>query len=116
MKNSRFVYSTDGNNNCLECGKSFYKCKCLESENIDISLDGIKVYRETKGRKGTGVTLVRGLKGSNSELKDLAKQIKFYCSAGGSVKARVIEIQGDHRELVKDFLEAKGMHVKLESG
>ena len=116
MRNSRFVYSTEGNNNCLECGKSFYKCKCVEKENVDTPLDGIKVCRETKGRKGSGVTLVKGLKGSNSELKYLAKQIKSHCSAGGSVKARVIEIQGDHRELITDFLEAKGMQVKLGSG
>jgi translation initiation factor 1 len=79
--------------------------------------DGIvRIRRETKGRKGKGVTTLSGFSMSESELKVLAKQLKQKCSTGGTVKDGMIEIQGDHREILKVELEKRGLTAKLAGG
>ena len=79
--------------------------------------DGIvRLRRETKGRKGKGVTLIDGIPESPETLKALAKEFKQLCGTGGAVKAGVIEIQGDQRERLKPVLEGKGYQVKLAGG
>ena len=79
--------------------------------------DGIvRIRRETKGRKGKGVTTLSGFNMSESELKVLAKQLKQKCSTGGTVKNGMIEIQGDHREILKVELQKRGLTAKLAGG
>lgn len=79
--------------------------------------DGIvRIRRETKGRKGKGVTTVSGLGLQEKELKDLAKQLKKLCGTGGSLKEQTIEIQGDNRDKIKSYLEQKNFTVKLAGG
>lgn len=79
--------------------------------------DGIvRLRRQTKGRKGKGVTLIEGIPESSETLKALAKEFKQLCGTGGAVKAGVIEIQGDQRERLKPVLEGKGYQVKLAGG
>ncbi|PAR38311.1 stress response translation initiation inhibitor YciH [Vibrio metoecus] len=76
--------------------------------------DGIvRLLRETKGRKGKGVTLIKGLDVDDAELKLLAAEFKKKCGCGGAVKDGDIEIQGDVREQLKTLIEAKGFKVKL---
>ena len=65
----------------------------------------IRISRESKGRKGKGVTLVSGLELDLAELKALAKKLKALCGSGGTVKDGIIEIQGDHRDQVKQELD-----------
>ena len=76
----------------------------------------VRIRRETKGRKGKGVTTVSGIGLAEIDLKTLAKQLKQKCSTGGTVKDGVIEIQGDHREKLKTELEKLGHTVKLAGG
>lgn len=80
--------------------------------------DGVvRIGRETKGRKGKGVTLVSGIALPEADLKALAKQLKSLCGAGGSIKDGVIEIQGDHREQVHAYLEQHlQQKIKLAGG
>ncbi|WGL16907.1 stress response translation initiation inhibitor YciH [Microbulbifer bruguierae] len=79
--------------------------------------DGIvRIQRETKGRKGKGVTCVRGLEGADSELKLILAELKKRCGCGGTLKDGVIEIQGDKREEIKAVLETKNLKVKLAGG
>ncbi|WP_237056852.1 stress response translation initiation inhibitor YciH [Microbulbifer sediminum] len=79
--------------------------------------DGIvRIQRETKGRKGKGVTCVRGLPGTDAELKLLLAELKKRCGCGGALKDGVIEIQGDKRAEVKAMLEARDFRVKLAGG
>ena len=79
--------------------------------------DGIvRIRRETKGRKGKGVTTITGLDLPESDLKQLAKDLKKLCGTGGAVKDGVIEIQGDNREKIKQKLEQQGLSVKLAGG
>ncbi len=79
--------------------------------------DGIvRVGRETKGRKGKGMTVVSGVPLHPEGLRDLAKQLKQKCGTGGTVKGGVIEIQGDHRDLLVAELQARGYTVKRAGG
>jgi translation initiation factor 1 len=79
--------------------------------------DGIvRVGRETKGRKGSGVTVIIGIPSHPEGLEKLAKQFKQQCGTGGTVKNGVIEIQGDHRDLLVVELQKLGDTVKRSGG
>ncbi|HEX2009763.1 MAG TPA: translation initiation factor Sui1 [Roseateles sp.] len=117
--NSRLVYSTELGRTCPECGRPQALCICaqLKQQAAAPKGDGIvRVARETKGRKGKGVTLVKGLALDAAALADLAKQLKAACGSGGTVKDGVIEVQGDHVETVIARLTAAGHKVKRAGG
>lgn len=79
--------------------------------------DGVvRVGRETKGRKGKGMTVITGVPTHPEGLKDLAKKLKQKCGTGGTVKGQTIEIQGDHRDLLVAELQAMGYTVKKAGG
>ena len=79
--------------------------------------DGIvRVGRETKGRKGAGMTVVTGVPLHPEGLRELAKVLKQKCGTGGTVKNGRIEIQGDHRDLLVAELQAQGYTVKRSGG
>ena len=69
-----------------------------------------------KGRKGKGVTIIKGIPLKPSELKKFAKKLKQKCSSGGSIKDGVIEIQGDFREVIVQELSRQGFTVKKSGG
>lgn len=113
---SRPVYSTDKGKLCPQCGEPAAKCRCRKKA-ASASGDGIvRVGRETKGRKGKGVSLVTGVQLQNQGLARLAKQLKAKCGSGGTVKNGVIEIQGDHRDLLVEELRKEGFTVKRSGG
>ena len=114
---SRLVYSTDTGRVCPDCAKPMTACVCKAVRKAVPAGDGIvRVSHETKGRKGKGVTLVRGVPLDAEGLAALGKQLKANCGSGGTVKDGVIEIQGDHRETVIAALQKKGMTVKRAGG
>jgi len=76
----------------------------------------VYLHRESKGRGGKTVTLVKNLMLSEGEIKSLAKTIKQACGSGGTVKGSVIEIQGEHREKIADVLRGLGYKIKLAGG
>jgi translation initiation factor 1 len=76
----------------------------------------VKVRREVAGRRGKAVTTVSGVPVNDAELKVLAGKLKKRCGVGGSVKQGVIEIQGDHRDVVVQMLEAEGYKPVLAGG
>jgi translation initiation factor 1 len=79
------------------------------------SADGVvRVGRETAGRKGSGVTVITGLPAEKVE--DLARWLKQKCGAGGTVRGRVIEIQGEHRDRIVAELQALHFTVKRSGG
>lgn len=103
---SQLVYSTDQGKIEAE----------PQPEQIPASDGFIKMRRETKGRKGKGVTCLSDFGVEASELKDLCKQMKKLCGVGGSVKDYVIEIQGDQRDKLQAWLEQQGYKVKRIGG
>jgi translation initiation factor 1 len=76
----------------------------------------VRVGRETKGRKGKGVTVVTGVPLVADALDELASKLKRSCGSGGTVKDGVIEIQGDHRDLLVSELAKFGWAVKRSGG
>ncbi|MFC3852042.1 stress response translation initiation inhibitor YciH [Salinispirillum marinum] len=107
MKNSRLVYST-------ETGR--IKPEADEAMTAPVGDGIVRLHRETKGRKGKGVTLITGVPLAGEELKALAKTLKQKAGVGGSLKDGVIEIQGDQRDLLLPLLEAYGWKVKKAGG
>lgn len=75
-----------------------------------------RVSRETKGRGGKAVTVVKGVAVTAEALQALGKQLRTACGSGGTVKDGVIEIQGDHVERVMAALQAQGLKVKRAGG
>ena len=76
----------------------------------------VYLHRESNGRAGKAVTLVKKLILSEDDLKALAKKLKQECGTGGTVKDGVIEIQGEHREKIADVLQKLGYKVKIAGG
>jgi translation initiation factor 1 len=102
---------------CPACGKPVNGCICRETEKKTIRGGGVvRVGRETKGRKGKGVTVITGLPLPIAQLEDMAKQLKIKCGCGGTVKNGVIEIQGEHRDTVVEELQRLGFNVKRSGG
>lgn len=111
------VYSTRHGRMCPRCGRAESACSCGAKSATPPPVDGIvRVSRETKGRKGKGVTLITGVPLAGPELADLARELKQRCGTGGTVKDGVIEIQGDHRDLLISELEKRGWKAKKAGG
>ncbi len=107
-RDSRVVYSTtDGDLR-----------KARDSKLKERQADGnrVKVRREVAGRRGKAVTTVSAVPVDDAELKELAGKLKKRCGVGGSVKGGVIEMQGDHRDVVVEILKAEGYLPVLAGG
>ena len=76
----------------------------------------VYLHRDSKGRGGKAVTLIRKLVLSEEDLKELAKKLKQACGSGGTVKDGVIEIQGENREKIAEALKTMGYKVKIAGG
>ncbi len=76
----------------------------------------VYLHRESSGRNGKTVTLVKKLILSEDALKVLAKKLKQVCGTGGTIKDGIIEIQGEHREKIADVLQKLGYKVKVAGG
>ena len=114
---SGIVYSTEFGRMCPACGKPASGCACKKNKHPAVKSDGIvRVGRSTKGRKGKGVSVITGVPLDQSGLKSLAKRLKQKCGTGGTVKKGVIEIQGDHRDLLVIELQKEGYTVKRSGG
>lgn len=112
---SNLVYSTEGGRTCPACRQPLAQCACRA--RAAILGDGVvRVSRETKGRGGKSVTLVKGLALDADALAVLGKQLRAACGAGGTVKDGVIEVQGDHCELVMEALRKHGHSPKRTGG
>lgn len=114
--NGGLVYSSEHGRMCPACKQPVGSCACKKN-NSQPRGDGIvRVQRETKGRKGKGVTLITGIPLPAAELKTFAKKLKQCCGAGGAVKDGVVEIQGDHRDMLLEELKKEGWTVKKAGG
>ena len=111
------VYSTDSGRMCPTCRQTQADCRCAALARAAPQGDGqVRVSRETKGRGGKAVTLVRGLALAEGDVLDLAKRLRSACGAGGTVKEGVIEVQGDHVVRVLAWLQAQGHNAKRTGG
>ena len=110
------VYSTDQGRTCPGCGHPIKQCCCSKTKSQQPGDGVVRVSRQTKGRKGSGVCLITGIPLGEAELKRLAKQLKKKCGSGGTVKNGVVEIQGDHRDVLVNALIKLGYKAKQAGG
>ena len=75
-----------------------------------------RVRLEREGRGGKVVTVVENLPGHPARIEELGDTLKSRCGAGGTVKGRVIEVQGDHRDRVVEVLVSLGVAAKKAGG
>jgi len=108
QKSSRLVYSTESGR--IGADKKGKHQSTPPQDGI------VRLMRQTKGRKGKGVTLITGVPLATRELKKLAKFLKQKCGSGGSIKNGIIEIQGDHRDVLEDELKKLNYKVKRSGG
>lgn len=127
---SRLVYSSEHGRVCPECGKPTAACRCgrdrrqrgaksgsrAERAAADPRDGVVRVRRETKGRRGKTVTTITGVPLAEDALRDLAGELKRRCGCGGAAKSGVIEIQGDHADVLIAALEERGYRVKRAGG
>jgi translation initiation factor 1 len=113
---SILVYATGQGAICPGCGKPAGLCACRAAAAGPRDDGIVRLSRETKGRKGKGVTLIAGVPLDETGLAALAKDLKQRCGTGGTVRAGVIEIQGDHRDRLLEDLKSRGYRVKKAGG
>lgn len=76
----------------------------------------VYLHRESSGRGGKVVSVVKNLILTEEDLKMLAKRLKQECGSGGTVKDGMIEIQGEHRQRMAEVLQKLGYKVKIAGG
>jgi translation initiation factor 1 len=116
MTRSRLVYSTDGGRARPAAAPPTPRSSPTPSAP-NLPDDGVvRLFRDRSQRGGKVVTVIRGLRERGPALERMAGELKRLCGAGGTIKDSGIEIQGDHRERVAEWLRARDYRVKLAGG
>jgi len=112
------VYSTDAGRMCPACRQPVASCRCAAARATAVPPgDGIaRIRREVGGRGGKTVTTVTGVALGEAELAALAKRLKAACGTGGTIKAGVVELQGDHVDALASLLAKEGFRSKRTGG
>ena len=101
---------------CPKCHQLKTTCTCSSEPSAPSKATVVRVGRETKGRRGKGVTVISDLPLSENGLAELATKLKTRLGTGGTVRDGHIEIQGDQRDRIVQELEAMGYRVKRVGG
>lgn len=104
-----FIYSTNPS-------FSYDNDESEEEETLEPGKQLLELHRETKGRGGKAVIIVRNFIGSDDDLATLGKKLKAHCGTGGSAKDGEIIIQGDQRDKVDAYLKSQGYKTKRVGG
>lgn len=109
------VYSTESGRMCPQCRRPLAQCVCKKHKPAS-GAGAVRVSRETAGRNGRNVTVVRGVPLDEAGLVTLGKELKAACGSGGTVKDGVIEVQGDHCDRIVEILGKRFPNVKRAGG
>jgi translation initiation factor 1 len=113
VSGARTVYSSAAGRICRACGQPERGCRCGEAAAEAVPARPVaKLRMEKAGRGGKTVTVVFGLPNNAAFLKALAQELKRACGTGGTATSEGVELQGDLRDRVREFLLAKGFAVK----
>ncbi len=110
MSNAKTVWSSDGGDQRKK------EQKLTSAKSLPPQQQTAYLHRDSKGRGGKSVTLIKNLVLSEDEMKSLAKKIKQDCGVGGTVKDGVIEIQSEQREKIAGVLQKLGYKIKIAGG
>ncbi|MGO9993728.1 MAG: stress response translation initiation inhibitor YciH [Steroidobacteraceae bacterium] len=114
---ARIVYSTGIGSLCPNCRRAVTECVCPKgAPGVRPGGGAVRVGREVKGRAGKGVSTVTGLLLTPAEIEALATKLKKRCGSGGTVRDGIIEIQGDHRDVIVAELVKLGLPAKKSGG
>ncbi len=94
---------------CRTCGLPSEICIC---EDIAREQQEILLYTDTR-RYGKKMTIIDGIDEGEIDIDELASDLKGKCAAGGTAKNGRIELQGNHIDKVKKYLESKGFPVEV---
>lgn len=114
--NHRLVYSSASGRLCPDCSRPVKECICRKKTGQPAGDGVVRIRRESKGRGGKTVTVISGVPLGEDGVRTLAGELKRKCGSGGTVKDGIIEIQGDHRELLLVELATRGYKVKAAGG
>jgi translation initiation factor 1 len=89
---------------CPNCGLPQDLCVC---GTLAIEEQRIRIFIE-KRKWGKNMTIVEGLDSKDLKLDEFATRLKNFCACGGTAKGGRIELQGDHRRKVRQFLVQAG--------
>lgn len=103
------VYSTNTN-------FSYQFEKNEEEATLSPREQDLRIMRDSKGRGGKTVTLIKGFIGKSDDLEQLSKKLKTYCGVGGACKEGEILLQGDVRDKACSFLEKESYRFKRAGG
>lgn len=110
------VYSTVSGRICPDCGQPAASCICGRKPHKSQENGIVRVRREVKGRGGKTVTTISGIPLEEKGIRELASQLKHRFGTGGSVKNGIVEIQGEHVDLLIAELTKMGFTVKRSGG
>jgi len=114
---SGLVTVPSGERTCPGCAQPLDRCRCAAEQEARARRSApVRVWLETSGRRGKGVTVVKGLPLDAAALVALAAQLKAACGSGGTAKDGQIEIQGDRRDTVMATLQQLGYAPKRAGG
>ena len=112
MIKKNIVYSTDVGRLCPECEEKINNCICSHVRENDSELGPIFIEKQTAGRRGKPVNVIKNIPLRKVELKKLAKELKKHLGVGGSCSDGEIIIQGVNKERLIEVLEKKGFPAK----
>jgi len=112
------VYRSGVGRICPGCRRPIAQCACRDARGQAAHPGGgaVRVGRTTQGRAGKVVSVISGLNLGEAELGALATELKKRCGSGGTVRDGVIEIQGDHRDVIVAELMKLGWPAKKSGG
>jgi translation initiation factor 1 len=113
------VYSTGVGAICPGCRRPLAQCACKNARGQPLrpaDAGNVRVSRQTQGRAGKAVTVIRGLPLAAQALETLAAELKRRCGSGGTVREGLIEIQGEHRDRLVEELIKRGFAAKRAGG
>jgi len=110
MSNAKTVWSSDSGDQRKK------EHKATSAKSLPPQQQTAYLHRDSKGRGGKSVTLIKNLTLSEEDMKSLAKKIKQDCGVGGTVKDDVIEIQSEQREKIASILQKLGYKIKIAGG
>jgi translation initiation factor 1 len=111
----KLVYSTGAGRICRGCGWPEGDCRCSRKGAAEEAVPArvvAKLRMEKAGRGGKTVTVLYDLPRNAEFLKALSQELKRACGTGGAVVDDTIELQGELRDRVREFLAKKGIAVK----
>ena len=85
-------------------------------ETLSPQQQDLRIHRETKHRGGKTAVVIKNFVGNDSDLQQLAKELKTKCGVGGTAKDGEIIIQGDVRDKVCDILSKMNYRFKKAGG